>query len=301
MPIDLSSLATIVAPYALPGGSWSEPRGIAWADRLMYLVTDEDLFSFNPSINANLQRIGAHGLHGIIDMMFKPPHLFVVTTQSGGDHSIHLLNRITGRAQHVLRLPRTLAAVAGIEWDGTSLWLAHQEATSTAIYVTVPATVDLNRDKYFKPDDYLRVWNWPDAENYESRFLEDGNLLQIKPSRGGRGSQDQSLRYLISESSTGPPRPILAYVADLPLQEITDSLYVEMLTVRVARRLSVRFVESLQLRRELLIEEERLGNRVTAISLSQRDSEEPNVNDLGRPGVRSTHDLPSRGGRDRYY
>ena len=297
MPIALTGTAELVANFP-PGAVL--PRAIAWGDRMLYLITARVLYSLHPN-TGKLEKIGDHYLAGITDMTFKPPHLFVVTSQADGDRSIYLINRVNGNPQHVLRLPPGLGQVTGIAWDGTSLILANQSGTSTDIFSTLPTTINLNREKYFKPDDYLRVWNWPDAEEQESRFLEDGEYLRIKPVRHGRGGHNYPLRYLTSEQTEGPRRPLLAYVRDIKLMDITDSLYIELLGVRLARRIAIRFVESLQLRRELLIEEEGLGNRVTAISLSQRDQEETNVNELGRPGVVLTHQMPSRGYRDHQY
>ena len=182
----LTAAANRVGGYDFPSDDPGPARAIAYGDRILYLVTDLALYSVNPLTGA-VTRVGelAHGVSGIKDMMWMDPHLYVVTDAAGGDRSIHIINRHNGGSRHVIRLDNDYVRATGIEWDGTRIVLAVQGASRTAIYRLLPDAIDLNEELYVPPDDFLRIWGWPDAMDKTPPFQVDGDGIRLKLG-GGR-------------------------------------------------------------------------------------------------------------------
>ena len=252
--------------------------GLAASQDRWYVASKTKLYLLEP-LTGTLTLIGEHGIRGLAGLVWSGRWLYGVSAHPDGDRSLYRINAYTAISTRAFRLDRALFTAHSLAWLNTNTVLVAHTAGAHTLHRMVLSRSRYNRDLYLRPPDFKRIWTWDENLPYSTdqvsgEFIPQGDYLRYQ-SRLSRFAVEQDLR--------------LAYTRNVPLEE-TDELFQQILRVKIARQLAVRFGTEPRLRQEMRIEEELLLREAQDVTLTQRrEPEEETAASVGRqPSTRGT-------------
>ena len=266
------------------------PVSMVWCseDQAFYMIaSDGKLYQVNRFTGA-ATAIGAHGIYGATAITWTGSTLYVASRAITGARSLYWVNRAT--AESGLVAPLRLTHVTGLAWTGTRGRLLFADTdTDQVVRVELDQTSE-STALYLLPDDFLRTWTW---DRYDTRTIagrrRQGGQGQGQGQGGGFGGVASDTTVGLVQEGTkyirdrnGRNEVELVYTGDTELEQ-TNSLFQQLLQVRLARLMAPRFANDPYLHRDLGMEEDRLLREAQDVILSQREPEgEPDINRIGR-------------------
>ena len=239
---------------------------------MMYFYVGSVLYSIDTHTGVTT-RIGDSGI-SVHAAASTSRAIYVATLASAGTRSLYRVNLKTAELDLAAILPNVIDDAQGLAWVPPN-FVAINGADRTVHLVTPDVSVN-NRELFFLPSNFRRVWTWDSSEQtpFDSQYgwRQEGTMhvrytASINPITGG-------------VASVGSPE--FVYARETPLEE-TSELFRQLLRVKLARRLSVRFGSEPFLMREMRSEEAMLMREVQEVFLAQRgEPDEIPTNEVGR-------------------
>ena len=245
--------------FVLSNGLLQEvgPTGItnvaafAWHRGELYAVNGGRSMLYNVDRNSGQAReIGPIGLYGARGLGSDGNLLYSFANATAGATAVPTLWRLNTRTA----APRRVATVdddapAALTYMDDSFIIAGKDALRD---MTVSASNDVE-DRFVVPEDFLRLWSWEDGDRRRQRVVVRGDVMIARTP----DAEDFMLRYVSD---------------DVRIEE-ADALFVQLLQIKIARRLAVKYAKDPLLPRDLIAEERLLMMQAATVAREQREEE----------------------------